>query len=151
MGVGAAFGFDASAASVAVINRLFAPISWAGGASPGGAAATGGAISVVSLAYVIFLNSDVDFERRYAISGLAAVVLLAFWLFMTKALILVGFQIAQECERGSVPTFERLRRTWRAAQKRCKPRIAGDSEPGHPRFVRRAAPQAQQTPESATI
>jgi len=58
--------------------------------------AAAGAISVVSLGYVIFLNSGVDFERRYATSGLAAVVLLAFWLFMTNALILVGFQIAQE-------------------------------------------------------
>ncbi len=62
----------------------------------GGAVAAAGAISVVSLGYVIFLNSGVDFERRYATSGLAAVVLLAFWLFMTNALILVGFQIAQE-------------------------------------------------------
>ncbi len=43
-----------------------------------------------------FLNSGVDFERRYATSGLAAVVLLAFWVFMTNALILVGSQIAQE-------------------------------------------------------
>jgi len=52
--------------------------------------------SVVSLGYVISLNSGVDFERRYATSGLAAVVLLGFWLFMTDALILVGFQVAQE-------------------------------------------------------
>jgi uncharacterized BrkB/YihY/UPF0761 family membrane protein len=52
---------------------------------------------------VMFLISGVDFERRYATSGLAAVVLLAFWLFMTNALILVGFQIAQEVRASRAP------------------------------------------------
>ena len=98
-----AFGFAASAASVAVIYRLFAPISLGWRSIARGAAAAGGAISVVSLAYVIFLNSGVDFERRYATSGLAAVVLLAFWLFMTNALVLVGFQIAQEVRAREAP------------------------------------------------
>ncbi len=98
-----AFGFAASAASVAVIYRLFAPISLGWRSIARGAAAAGGAISLVSLAYVIFLNSGVDFERRYATSGLAAVVLLAFWLFMTNALILVGFQIAQEVRAREAP------------------------------------------------
>ena len=98
-----AFGFAASAASVTVIYRLFAPISLGWRSIARGAAAAGGAIAVVSLAYVIFLNSGVDFERRYATSGLAAVVLLAFWLFMTNALILVGFQIAQEVRAREAP------------------------------------------------
>ena len=98
-----AFGFAASAASVAVIYRLFAPISLGWRSIARGASAAGGAISVVSLAYVIFLNSGVDFERRYATSGLCAVVLLAFWLFMTNALILVGFQIAQEVRAREAP------------------------------------------------
>ena len=98
-----AFGFAASTASVAVIYRLFAPISLGWRSIVRGAAAAGGAISVVSLAYVIFLNSGVDFERRYVTSGLAAVVLLAFWLFMTNALILVGFQIAQEVRAREAP------------------------------------------------
>jgi len=91
-----AFGFAASAVGVAVIYRLFAPLSLGWWSIARGAVAAAVAISVVSLGYVIFLNSGVDFERRYATSGLAAVVLLAFWLFMTNALILVGFQIAQE-------------------------------------------------------
>ncbi len=94
--LGLAFGFVASAAAVSVIYRLFAPISLGWGSISRGAVAAAAAISIVSLGYVIFLNSGVDFERRYATSGLAAVVLLAFWLFMTNALILVGFQIAQE-------------------------------------------------------
>lgn len=90
------FGFAASALGVAVIYRLFAPVSLGWPSIARGAVAAAAAISVVSLGYVIFLNSGVDFERRYATSGLAAVVLLALWVFMTNVLILVGFQIAQE-------------------------------------------------------
>jgi hypothetical protein len=39
-----------------------------------------------------------DFEHRYATSGLAAVVLLGVWLFLTNALILVGYQVALELD-----------------------------------------------------
>ncbi len=91
-----AFAFVASAVGVAVIYRLFTPLSLGWASIARGAVAAAAAISVVSLGYVIFLNSGVDFQHRYATSSVAAVVLLAFWLFMTNALILVGFQIAQE-------------------------------------------------------
>jgi membrane protein len=89
-------GFAAATLAVAAIYRLFAPAGLSAKAMLRGAAAAGAAIAVVSLGYVIFLNVGADFERRYATSGLAAVVLLALWLFLTNALILVGFQIAQE-------------------------------------------------------
>ena len=117
--LGLAFGFAASTAAVGFIYRLFAPISLGWQSIARGATAAAAAISVVSLGYVIFLNSGVDFERRYATSGLAAVVLLAFWLFMTNALILVGFQIAQEV-RGSeaARTLSRLRRSRRRQLKK---------------------------------
>jgi membrane protein len=114
-----AFGFAASAVGVSVIYRLFAPIALGWWSIVRGAVAAAGAISVVSLGYVIFMNSGVDFERRYATSGLAAVVLLAFWLFMTNALILVGFQIAQELRgREGTHTAGRIRRSWRTARRR---------------------------------
>lgn len=117
--LGLAFGFVASAAAVSVIYRLFAPISLGWGSIARGAVAAAAAISVVSLGYVIFLNSGVDFERRYATSGLAAVVLLAFWLFMTNALILVGFQIAQEVGgEEAAPTSGRLRASRRSQLRR---------------------------------
>jgi membrane protein len=117
--LGLAFGFLVSAPAVSVIYRLFAPISLGWGSIARGAVAAAAAISVVSLGYVVFLNSGVDFERRYATSGLAAVVLLAFWLFMTNALILVGFQIAQEV-RGeeAAPTSSRLRTSRRSQLRR---------------------------------
>ena len=89
-------GFVVGAVAVALIYRLFAPRRLPAKATARGASAASAAIAVVSLAYVIFLNFGVDFERRYATSGLAAVVLLALWLFLSNALILVGFQIAEE-------------------------------------------------------
>ncbi len=117
--LGLAFGFAASAAAVGVIYRLFAPISLGWESIARGAVAAAAAISMVSLGYVIFLNSGVDFQHRYATSGMAAVVLLAFWLFMTNALILVGFQIAQEVRgREAAPTLGRLRRSRRRQLRR---------------------------------
>jgi membrane protein len=91
-----AFGFLGSTVGVALIYRIFGPRSLGWGGIVRGATSAGGAIALVSVGYVIFLNVGADFEHRYATSGLAAVVLLAFWLFMTNALILVGFQAAQE-------------------------------------------------------
>jgi membrane protein len=57
-------------------------------------AATG--ITVLSFGYVVFLRVGVDFEKRYATSGLAAIVLLAFWLFLANGLVLVGYEVARE-------------------------------------------------------
>jgi membrane protein len=91
-----AFGFLGSVVAVALIYRIFAPRSLGWRGIVRGATSAGGAIALVSVGYVIFLNIGADFENRYATSGLAAVVLLAFWLFMANALILVGFQLAQE-------------------------------------------------------
>ena len=95
-GLGLVFGFVVSSLAVGLIFRLFGPrrLGWAGIVR--GATTSAAAISALSVAYAIFLNSGLDFQRRYATSGLAAVVLLAFWLFMANAFILVGFQVAQE-------------------------------------------------------
>jgi membrane protein len=90
------FGFVTGTLGVSAIYGLFAPHHLSARAAARGAAVAAGAIAVVSLGYVIFLNVGADFERRYATSGLAAIVLLALWLFLANALILVGFQIAQE-------------------------------------------------------
>ena len=94
--LGLLFGFVVSALAAALIFWLFAPrsLSWRGIAR--GAVTSAGAIAALSVGYAIFLNSGLDFERRYATSGLAAVVLLSFWLYLANAFILVGFQVAQE-------------------------------------------------------
>ncbi len=89
-------GFAGSWVTVAAIYLIFGPrrIGWP--ALARGATVAAGSIAVLSLSYVVFLNSGTDFERRYATSGLAAIVLLAVWLFLANALMLVGYQVAQE-------------------------------------------------------
>jgi membrane protein len=94
--LGLIFGFVVSAFAAALIFWLFAPRSLSRAGIVRGAATSAGAIAALSVGYAIFLNSGLDFERRYATSGLAALVLLSFWLFLANALILVGFQVAQE-------------------------------------------------------
>jgi len=93
------FGFAASWVTIAVIYLVFAPRKTAWPRLIPGATVAAGSISVLSLGYVVFLNLGTDFERRYATSGLAAIVLLAVWLFLTNALILVGHEVAQDTGR----------------------------------------------------
>lgn len=90
------FGFVASSAAAAAIYRLFAPRPVGRSGLVKGAATAGASIAVLSAAYAVFLDLGADFEHRYATSGLAAIVLLAVWLFLANALILVGYQVAQE-------------------------------------------------------
>ncbi|MDQ3980478.1 MAG: YihY/virulence factor BrkB family protein, partial [Actinomycetota bacterium] len=90
------FGFVASALAAAAIYRLFTPRRVRAGGIVRGAAAAGMTIALLSAGYALFLNAGTDFERRYASSGLAALVLLALWLFLANALILVGYQVAQD-------------------------------------------------------
>ena len=92
------FGFLASAAAAAMIYRLFSPGPTRRRGLLMGATTGGASISVLSAAYALFLRVGTDFENRYATSGLAAIVLLALWLFLSNALILVGYQVAQETE-----------------------------------------------------
>ncbi len=89
-------GFAGSWVTIAAIYLIFSPkpMRWSG--LTRGAAMAAGSISVLSLGYVVFLNVGADFERRYATSGLAAIVLLALWLFLANALMLVGYEVAQD-------------------------------------------------------
>jgi membrane protein len=90
------FGAVVSSLTAAAIYWLFAPAPVARRGLLRGAATAGAAISLLSAGYAVFLNLGADFERRYATSGLAAIVLLAVWLFLANALILVGYQVAQD-------------------------------------------------------
>jgi membrane protein len=74
-----------------VVYRVFAPERPAMGDVVRGALASAGAVSVVSLAYAAYLRFGADFGTRYVTSGLAAVVLLAVWLFLGNAFLLVGY------------------------------------------------------------
>lgn len=94
--IGLVLGFAGSWATIAAIYLIFSPRPMGWSARARGAAVAAGSISVLSLGYVVFLNLGTDFERRYATSGLAAIVLLAVWLFLANALILVGYQVARD-------------------------------------------------------
>jgi len=97
--IAVAVGFFSIAAMTGLIYRVFAtePASWAGIAPAAAGVAAG--ISVLSMGYVAFLRVGTNFEQRYASSGLAAVVLLAVWLFLANALLLVGYRLARERDR----------------------------------------------------
>ena len=94
-----AVGFLSVAVMTGLIYRIFATeaVSWKGVIQASATVAAG--ISLLSLAYVVFLRLGTNFEQRYASSGLAAVVLLAVWLFLANALLLVGYRLVRERDR----------------------------------------------------
>jgi len=99
-------GLVSVAAMTGLIYRVFAtePASWTGITVAAATVAVG--ISLLSLGYVVFFRFGTDFEQRYASSGLAAVVLLAVWLFLANALLLVGYRLAHERDREREPSAE---------------------------------------------
>jgi hypothetical protein len=56
---------------------------------------TAAGVSVLTLAFAVILGTGADFKEHYAISGVAGLVLLAVWLFLANALLLVGFRAAR--------------------------------------------------------
>src|SRR6266542_6880361 len=57
-------------------------------------AATG--ISVLSFLLVLYVSLGANFEKHYATSGLAALVLLAVWLFLANVLVLASYRVVLE-------------------------------------------------------
>ena len=53
-------------------------------------------ISVLSFLFILFVVVGANFQEHYATSGLAGLVLLAVWLFLSNALILTGYRVALE-------------------------------------------------------
>lgn len=93
-GVALGTGFLATAVALVLIYRIFPPhrLTW-----PQTLRATliaGAGISVLSLVFVLILTLGANFESHYATSGLAGIVLLALWLFLSNVLVLVGFRAA---------------------------------------------------------
>jgi uncharacterized BrkB/YihY/UPF0761 family membrane protein len=94
--VALATGFLSTALALVLIYRVFPPgrLSWR---DVFRATLTGAAgISVLSFLFVIYLSVGANFEDHYATSGLAALVLLAVWLFLSNALVLAGYRVALE-------------------------------------------------------
>ncbi|MDP9341904.1 MAG: hypothetical protein M3Q23_07320 [Actinomycetota bacterium] len=51
-------------------------------------------IIVSALAFAVVLNMGANFQEHYATSGIAVLVLLAAWLFLSNTLLLVGYKLA---------------------------------------------------------
>jgi membrane protein len=86
--------FVGAAASVAVIYRIFPPqrLPWSGILR--GTIVTGVGIALLSLAFAVAIGLGADFETHYALSGLVGIVLLGVWLFLSNAVLLVGYRVA---------------------------------------------------------
>ncbi len=51
---------------------------------------------MLSLAFSIYLGVGANFKEHYATTGLAGVVLLGVWLFLSNVLVLAGYTVALE-------------------------------------------------------
>jgi membrane protein len=93
-----ASGFLAAAACLVLIYRLFppTPLTWSRILRATVVAAAG--ISVLSVLFILFIQLGANFEQHYATSGLAGLVLLALWLFLSNALVLAGYRVALETD-----------------------------------------------------
>jgi uncharacterized BrkB/YihY/UPF0761 family membrane protein len=81
---------------IGLIYWIFPPVRLGWRPTLAGMAAAAGSISVLSLAFTLYLTLGANFEQHYPTSGIAAFVLLAVWLFLANAMVLVGYKIALE-------------------------------------------------------
>jgi membrane protein len=79
------------------IYRLFGPDDLSFRSLATGAAAAAAGITVMSAGYLVYLDQGADWEERVAGSGLATVVLLALWLYLSNVILLSGYAVALAC------------------------------------------------------
>jgi membrane protein len=91
-----ATGFVAASVGLVLIYRIFPPtrLSWRQILVAILVGAAG--ISVLSVLFILFVALGASFQDHYATSGLAGLVLLAVWLFLSNALVLTGYRVARE-------------------------------------------------------
>jgi membrane protein len=94
--VALATGFVVTALALVLIYRIFPPnrLSWRDVFRATITAATG--ISLLSFLFFLYVSLGTNFEKHYATSGLAAMVLLAVWLFLANVLVLAAYRVALE-------------------------------------------------------
>lgn len=87
-------GFVGAAVGIILIFRIFPPerLSWR--AILVGTAVTACGASILSLTLGLYLTLGADFQERYASSGVAGIVLLAVWLFLSNVMLLIGYRAA---------------------------------------------------------
>jgi YihY family inner membrane protein len=87
-------GFVVAAAAIALLLRVFPPEPLQGRQVLRGTVFTAVGVSILSLAFSLYLAFGANFQDRYASSGIAGIVFLALWLFASNALLLLGYRIA---------------------------------------------------------
>jgi uncharacterized BrkB/YihY/UPF0761 family membrane protein len=92
-------GFIGASASLALIYRIFPASTLTWGSIVEATLWIAGAISVLSLAFTLYLAVGANFQEHYVTSGIAGIVLLGVWLYLSNALLLTGYVLARERER----------------------------------------------------
>lgn len=99
--IGVVVAFLMLTAFHALVYRVFAPRPPKRRDLLEGAMVAALGVTVLSLVYAGYLQFGADFAGRYVTSGLAAVVLLAVWLFLANGLLLVGYCGVVEPRKGA--------------------------------------------------
>src|SRR5437588_1252677 len=87
-------GFVGTAIAAALIYRIFPPERMSFRSILHGTIWSASTISLLSLGFTLFVNIGANFQQPYGTGGRAALVLLAVWLFLANALLLVGYRVA---------------------------------------------------------
>jgi membrane protein len=93
-------GFLGAAGGIPLIYRIFPPERLTGHQILVATATTAGALTFLSLMLTLYVELGANFEQHYATSGLAVLVLIAVWLFLANALLLVGYKLALETKES---------------------------------------------------
>lgn len=87
-------GFLGVGSATVLLYKIFPPepLSWA--AALKGTAVAAGGISILSLGFTVYLSLAPDVSGSYGGAGLAGLVLLGLWLFLSNIMLLFGYQVA---------------------------------------------------------
>lgn len=91
-------GFLAAVASIALIYRIFTSRSLSWRAIFEATVWTAAAISLLSLLFTLYLTVGANFQEHFATSGIAGIVLLGVWMYLSNALLLTGYVLALQRE-----------------------------------------------------
>jgi membrane protein len=92
--LGLVLAFVGAALATAIIYRIFPPESLRWPQILRATLVTAVGVALLTVAFALVVGFGADFEKHYAISGVAAIVLLGVWLFLANALLLLGYRVA---------------------------------------------------------
>jgi len=87
-------GFAGTAVGVALIYWIFPPERMELRSILRGTAWSAATISLLSLGFVAVIGAGSNLAEHYGTSGIGVLVMLAVWLFLSNALLLVGYRVA---------------------------------------------------------